>query len=81
MGDGLGVATFFMALCDNPDIKNMPTLKTMSIPQKIVLSILYPFLLLKTSLQLLLKPSKVNCINKAEESGIKKAAVTQNLDL
>ena len=80
--DGLGWGTFFLSLSDKYDSEALPTLKPLPWDKWLLKTLLYPYLLLKSTFTLLFIPSENNPIKKpVPMSGIKNGAFTCDLDI
>ena len=62
-GDGLGVASYFAALSQIFDPKALPAMKPIPFPKQLLIWCLSPFLVLKSSFDILLKMRVTNSIN------------------
>ena len=80
--DGLGFSTLFLALTDKYDSSLLPGLRPLSFVQNCVVTVLYPYLLLKTTLKMLLTFRSFNAIKTPTEmTGRKNGAFTTDFNL
>jgi hypothetical protein len=83
--DGLGLGSFFLSLMPGKDGYNpehLPGLKPMSCMKKMIVWVLYPFLVLKEGLSIALTPKNSNSIKKPiPMTGRKNGAFTIDLDI
>lgn len=80
--DGLGASTMFMAMSDEFNVSALPGLKPQSLCKKIMIYSFLPFLVLRSSLEMLLTFKDHNVIkNKLKNSGNKNGAFVQDLNI
>ena len=80
--DGLGASTLFLALSGNYDHNALPGVKPLSLFQNCAVTILYPYLVLKTTIQMLLTFRSFNAIKTSVPmTGIKNGAYSTDFNL
>jgi hypothetical protein len=80
--DGLGVATFFLAISGHYDSSALPSLKPLPWYKRLTILILTPFLLIRAILSMLTTLKNSNAIKKSiPMTGIRNGAFLMDLDL